>query len=237
MSVLRMPWKLLILLALVVAALIIILNLTGPRGEEVKISELNVAWPELKELPGRWCGSGTRSASAEAVLISCDERCHALLRYWMFAPMDVELEMNLSLEIWKDGKKIGERTIVARKETTGLYIQTPVILLTIPKGAEVRISKSSIRIPDCAGNEWRPPQIIYIRGALDGWKQVSKGLEVVRLSDGLFAVRWRGRAKLVCGSIAMDLREIHPEKGELALISVGKGCEVEVEGRRVTLKG
>ena len=204
------------------------------QGRRCEVSELEIRWPGPEETSGRWCGSGTRSASIETILISCDEKCHLLLRYWIFTPMSTDVEENIPLEILKDGRKIGEENIVARKEKTSMYIQTPVVLLTIPNGAEIRVFESSVKIPHCTGRDWRSPQVIYVKGSLSGWKRIG-GLELIPLSDGLFAVRWRGGAKLSCGSVSMDLREISSE-GEFALISVGKGCNVEVGGQSIFLE-
>ncbi len=225
-----MSWKLLIL---VLIAILIILYLASYRGE-VRISKLEIAWPSPEEVIGRWCGSGTRSASIEVILISCDEECHALLRYWMFAPTNGEVEKNVPIEIWKDGRKIGGESVVARKGKTGMYVQTPVMLLTIPNGAEIRVFGSSVKIPYCTGRDWRSPQVIYVKGSLNGWKQVGD-LELISLSDGLFAIRWKGKAKLSCGDISVDLKGICSENG-FALVSVVDGCNLEVGERSIVLR-
>ena len=89
--------------------------------------------------------------------------------------MSTDVEENIPLEILKDGRKIGEENIVARKEKTSMYIQTPVVLLTIPNDAEIRVFESSVKIPHCTGRDWRSPQVIYVKGSLSGWKRIGLG--------------------------------------------------------------
>jgi len=172
--VLQMPWRLLIFLTFGGCYLNHTVS-SQLQGRRCEVSELEIRWPGPEETSGRWCGSGTRSASIETILISCDEKCHLLLRYWIFTPMSTDVEENIPLETLKNGRKIGEENIVARKEKTSMYIQTPVVLLTIPNDAEIRVFESSVKIPHYTGRDWRSPQVIYVKGSLSGWKRIGLG--------------------------------------------------------------
>ncbi len=224
-----------VLLLIVLALISLTIMFKRKEEKEVNLSALTVAWPPAGEISARWCGSGTRMASAEAAIISCDDECYALMRYWVFFPADVEVRREIPIEIWKGDSEILEENVTMLKEAGSIYIQTPVLLVKLPRGSELRIGDSRIRIPDCAKGTLRPPQVIYTRGIVRNWETPAEGLDLVKLSDHIFLARWKGQARISCGDLSLDLKELDVARGELAIIAAGEGCEIEVSGRKVPL--
>ncbi len=222
----------------VVAALLLIALIYLPTGESGKadVKELPIAWPPAGELLTRWCSSGSRSASVEAALISCEGDCYTLVRYWVFFPADVEIRKDIPVRVSEGGEVILERNVTFYKRLMDMYIHTPVLLLKLPEGAVVTIANESVEIPSCSEHRLVPPQVIYTKGIFTGWKQPVEGLKYVRLMGGVYALNWTGTAKLTCGTLTLSLRELG--ENELAIVSVTKGgCDVEVGGRRTHLDG
>ncbi len=226
-----------IVLVVVAALLLIALaysSVSGPKKAEVR--ELPIAWPPAEELLTRWCSSGSRSASVETALISCEDGCYALLRYWAFFPADVEIRKEIPVEIREGNEVILERNVTFYKRLMDMYVHTPVLLLRMPEGAVVTVANESVEIPGCSEYRLAPPQVIYTKGIFTGWKQPVEGLKYVRLMNGVYALNWTGTAKLSCGTLSLSLRELG--ENELAIVSVKKGgCDVEVGGGRAHLEG
>ena len=234
-----------VILVVVTALLLLALAYFSASGSrKADVMELPVEWPPADELRARWCGSGSRSASLEAALLSCDGDCYALLRYWVFLPSNAELKKELTVEVREDGEVILERDVPFYKGSGDMYVHTPVLLLRMPEGATVTVANESIRISECSERELVPPQVMYTRArgrvgggsALSNWKQPIEGLKYIRLTDGVYVLNWTGTAKLSCGTLSLSLRELG--ENELAIVSVKKGgCDVEIGGKRAHLEG
>ncbi len=223
-----------VLIALAIFSVIVLFMKRG-KGKEVEVSELPIAWPPADELVARWCGSGTKMASTEVAVISCNSDCYALVRYWIFFPADVELSKEIPIEIWENGSKIFEKNVTMVKKIRSIYVQTPVLLVRLPAGSELRIGDSKVKVPDCLKGILHPPQVIYTRGIVENWENPVKGLNLVKLSDHIFLARWEGSARISCGNASLDLRQLDIRKGDLAIISAGERCKIEVNGRDVPL--
>ncbi len=226
-----------IVLVVIAALLLIALTYSSVGGpEKADVEELPVAWPPAEELLTRWCSSGSRSASVEAALISCDGECYALLRYWVFFPADVEIKKEIPVKITEGSEVILEKNVTFFKRLMDMYVHTPVLLLRVPEGAAVTVANESVEIPGCSEHRLAPPQVIYTKGIFASWKQPVEGLKYVQLMDGVYALNWTGTAKLSCGTLSISLRELG--KNELAIVSVKRGgCDVVVGGRRAHLGG
>ncbi|GEM_PF-1374583 len=226
-------------IVLVVAAALLLIALAyssvnGPKKADIE--ELPVSWPPADELLTRWCSSGSRSASVETALISCDGECYALLRYWVFFPADVEIRKEIPIEIMEGDEVILERNVTFYKRLMDMYVHTPVLLLRMPEGAAVKVANESVEIPDCSEHRLVPPQVIYTRGIFTNWRQPVQGLKYIKLMDGIYVLNWTSTVKLSCGTLSLSLREL--AENELAIVSVKKGgCDVEVSGRRAHLEG
>ncbi|MDK2384148.1 MAG: hypothetical protein QI199_04990 [Candidatus Korarchaeota archaeon] len=209
-------------------------SVSGPRKADVE--ELPIAWPPAEELLTRWCSSGSRSASVETAMISCEGECYALLRYWVFFPADVEIRREIPVKIMEGDEVILEKDVTFYKRVMDMYIHTPVLLLRMPEGTAVKVANESVEIPGCSKHRLVPPQVIYTKGIFTSWKQPVQGLKYIRLMDGVYALNWAGTAKLSCGTLSFSLKELG--ENELAIVSVKKGgCDVEVAGRRAHLEG
>lgn len=219
------------LLLLLVAILLILLAYTHSGGpDRADLIELPVEWPHGEENLPYWCGSGTKTASAEAVLISCGGDCYALLRYWVWFPADVEMRKEVPVELRMGDELLLRRNVTLYKGIGNMYIQTPVILIRIPEGGSVKVADSSLEIPACSREKPALPHVIFTRGSFERWEEPLKGFRYIRLMRGLYAATWNGTAELSCNAHSIPLRELR--RGEIAIISV-EGCNLEVEAGKV----
>ncbi len=220
---------------LIIIALFSIATLFKRKRDLVELSGLPITWPPADEIAAIWCGTGTRTASAEAAIISCNSDCYALIRYWIFFPADVEFSKEIPIEVWKNGSRIFERNVTMVKKAESIYIQTPVLLVKLPMDSELRIGDLKLEIPGCLKAVPHPPQVIYTRGIVKNWESPVKGINLVKLSDHIFLARWNGSASISCGSISLDLRQLDVGKGDLAIISADEGCKIKINGEEVPL--
>ncbi len=224
-----------ILVVLAIFSAILLFVRKRGKEKEAETFKLPIVWPPAEELAASWCGSGTRMASMEVAVLSCNGDCYALVRYWVFFPADVGFTKEIPLEIWKNGSRIFEENITMIKKTKSMYIQTPVLIARLPPSSELRMGDSKVKVPDCLKKIPHPPQVIYTRGIVKNWESPVEGLNLVKISDHVFLARWKGSAKISCGSISLELRQLDLEKGDLAIISANEGCKIEVNGKEVPL--
>lgn len=205
-------------------------------SERAAIRELKILWPTQSEVEARWCGVNSTHRFLESALISCRRgECYSLVRYLIYFPTDDELEEEIPLEVRQNGAALLRTNVTAFKRNYTLFIQTVALIVRMPEGSEVSVMNLSLRPGECLEHKPEPPQVIRTKGVIDDWITLSNGARVHRIFDDLYAATWRGNATLTCGSRRVDLGNLNPSSGDIAIISLNGKCELEINGVKSAL--
>ena len=200
-------------------------------SERASVKEMKIIWPSESEVEGRRCSINSTYHFLESALLSCrGDECYSLVRYLIYFPTDDEFEEEIPLEIWSNGQIILKTNVTAFKRNYTLFIQTVALIVKLPKGAEVRIMNLSLNPLECLHSEPDPPQVIYMKGAIDDWITLGNGARVRRIFDDLYFATWRGNASLICGNKKLYFKDMNPYAGDIALVSLEGRCELELNG-------